>query len=734
MPFARVASDDLFLVSQARQAKSKSRFNWPIKQRPTATGTGGAVASEHPAASQAALDILKRGGNAVDAAIAAAAVQGVTRPYSGGVGGGGMMLIYLAKEKRFVAIDHREMAPRSFGAHSFLNAKGNVLPANVRQSSGAAAGVPGAVMAWEEALTAYGTMSMRQVLRPAIAVAEKGFAVDDNYVRETTENAPRFRMFSSSRKLFLTHKGRVPKSGTTVRNRDLARTYRLIAKHGSSAFYEGEIAEAIVDTVNRPPTVSKRPFPVKAGDMSLADLANYETMTTDPIKVSYRGYDVYGMPPPSSGSTTIGEALNILERYNLSKMPRDKAWHYYIEASRHAFADRNKYLGDPTLVDIPLSGLLSKGYAAERRQKIGRRASKGIIRPGNPWPYVKPARWPTPEMDEDEHLFFRHYAAAHAVSMPLAGTVSTLFAASRGTDSVLSAGGQTGGQIATTPFACIRGEDRWDMARDSTGSEERNDLTLRHIGSEDTSLGTAGYMLTANRGGYNPDKQSTIHLSVADKDGNIVSYTSTIVTIGGNGIVVPGYGFLLNNALSAHVPLNRKQGEPNAPEPGMRPLSSMSPTIVMKDGQPVLTVGAPGSGTIITTVLQIVISYLDFEMSLPQAVAAPRVSQMNISTDSTTVEPAFTKDKTYRKLKKRGHKFSVSTLKQGIGAATAIAFSPSGLVQAVAEPVRRGGGSAMVEHPIKTLKTDSKKKKKKKGNTSANKGKKGKEKQRKSER
>src|SRR5699024_2967786 len=353
--------------------------------------------------------MMKQGGNAVDAAVAAAAVQGVTRPYSGGIGGGGIMNVYLKEEDRFVVIDHRSQSSKHFGPDSFVEEETeSIYPSDVRTSSSMATAVPGAVKAWEEALNEYGTMTLNEVLEPAIEVAELGFEADENFVRETKENADRFRLFESTRDVYLDKEGEVPETGTIMKNPDLAETYRLIAEHGSDVFYNGKIAEAMIDTIQNPPTIKEEKENVLAGNMTLDDLQNYEAVESEPTHVNYNGYDVYGPQPPSSGGTTIGETLNILEPYNLKDLPKKDAIHYYLEASKYAFADRREYLGDPAYTDNPVKGLLSKGYATERRQLIeDGHATIGQVSPGNPWPYEEnPDKQPDPPEETDEAFYY----------------------------------------------------------------------------------------------------------------------------------------------------------------------------------------------------------------------------------------------------------------------------------------------------------------------------------------
>lgn len=561
----------------------------PLPQTsPTATGTGGAVASVDGPATEVGIDILRRGGNAVDAAVATAAVLGLTQPFSCGIGGGGFMLVYLADEQRVISIDSRETAPQAYFPEVFLE-DGSPIPFGERVTSGLGVGVPGTVRGWEAALERYGTMDLRRLLQPAITLATRGFVVDETFRSQIQSNADRFADFTSTRELYLPG-GEAPAVGTIFRNRDLADTYRMIARDGGQAFYQGEIADAIVDAVQDPPTVPGTTREVRPGLMERSDLVDYEARVRQPTHNDYRGFDVYGMGPPSSGGSTVGEALNILEGDDLGALPREEALHRYLEASRFAFADRGAYLGDPEYTDVPLEGLLSDSFAAERRAEIGPEAADSPVAPGDPFPHQDDPSYP-----------------------------------------------QRPGVTMT--------EDRIS---------------------------------------------STTHLTVSDADGNVVSYTFTIEQTGGSGIVVPGYGFLLNNELTDFDPV---PPHPNAPEAGKRPRSSMAPTIVLDDGEPVVAVGSPGGSTIITTVLQILVNHLDFGMTLPEAVAAPRASQRN--TSATTAEADFL-TQFGDALEARGHDFSPTG---EIGAATGIGFNADGTATAAAEPVRRGDGAAAVVDP-----------------------------------
>lgn len=557
---------------------------------PVATGTGGAVATISAQASQSALAILNQGGNAIDAAVAAAATLGVTDPFSCGIGGGGFMVIYLARDKRAITIDHRETAPGKAGPQLFQH-EGKPLDFETAVASGLSVGVPGTVRGWHEALERYGSMRFPQVLAPAIAVADKGFRVTANFNQLVSQNEGKFRQFAPTSELYL-HRGKALPAGTLLRNPGLARAYREIAQGGVKAFYEGPIARAIVDSVNRPPVA--KGFQVPAGAMTMADLADYEARIRPALRSSYRGYELLGMPLPSSGGPTVAHALNILEGYDLASLPRAQAEHLYIEASRLAFADRNAYLADPEFVDAPLAGLLSKKYAAERRALIDpRKAAPGAVAAGDPYRY---------QIDP---------------SIPL----------------------------RAQPAATIK---------------------------------------------LAPESAHTTHLTVSDKDGNVVSYTFTIESWGGSGIVVPGYGFLLNNELTD---FDFAAPHPNVPEAGKRPRSSMAPTIALKGGKPAFSIGSPGGSTIITTVLQTIVNYVDFGMPMDQALDAPRISQRNAL--DTSVEPDFADSAQARALQAFGQRWESPA--EEIGAANALVFNPDGTVTAVSEGKRHGVGTALVQ-------------------------------------
>ena len=562
-------------------------FARDLEKQPTATGRGGGAATVDLLGTQAAIDTLRDGGNAVDAAVAAAAVLGVTEPYSCGIGGGGFMTIRTA-DGRVTTIDSREKAPASMEPDSFFE-NGAPLAFDAARWSGLSAGVPGTVAGWDRALSRYGTQSLARTLRAGIKVARQGFTVDQTFFSQTEPAVPWFDDVPSTEELYLDEDGTPRDVGDTIRNRDLARTYKMIAQDGPRAFYRGDLAEAIVDAVRDPQTYEDADHIWRPGLMTEQDLRDYDALRRDPTHMTYRGLDIWGMGPPSSGGSTVGETLNILEGYNDLARNRTRALHLFLEASRLAFADRNAYVADPDFFDVPLAGLLSDGFAGERRALIDpAKAATSPVAPGNPY--------------DDEG---GPGLAAADVSHP---------------------------------------------------------------------------------------RQSTTHLVVSDRQGTVVSYTFTIESTGGNGIVVPGYGFLLNNELTDFN--FDSTDHPNRAEGGKRPRSSMSPTIVTRNGQPVYAVGSPGGSTIIPTVAQVLLERLDLGASLPEAIARPRAAQRN--TAATTAEPAFISSPEGQALAGYGHSF---TPMAEIGAVTGLEFLPGGRVLAAAEPVRRGGGSAAVVRP-----------------------------------
>src|SRR5215207_6031482 len=360
------------------------------EKSPTARGTGGAAATADLLATRAAVDVLDDGGNAVDAAVAAAGVLGVTEPFSCGIGGGGFMVIYDAKHRRVDTIDSRETAPQGLTEDAFAQwDSSNLAQFTEARAGGLSVGVPGTVRGWETALKRYGTRRLSSLLRPAEKIGRKGFTIDATFNQQVSDNANLFDDFTPSRELYLTPAQTAKPVGAVQRNPDMARTYQRIGRDPDN-FYEGRIARDISQAVQHPPVApdSDRPHPIHAGSMTPGDLARYRAIRRDPTKIGYRGLDIYGMAPPSSGGSTIGEALNIMEGFPRTEARTDKL-HQYLQASKLAYADRGKYVGDPAYVkpSVPLRGLLSDGFAAERRPLVDSTSPTAVATPGDPWPY-----------------------------------------------------------------------------------------------------------------------------------------------------------------------------------------------------------------------------------------------------------------------------------------------------------------------------------------------------------
>jgi gamma-glutamyltranspeptidase/glutathione hydrolase len=585
--FLLIAAVAVFLFDPQVALAQESQ---PAKQ-PTAIGKDGGAATVDALGTQAAIDTLRKGGNAVDAAVAAAGVLGVVEPFSCGIGGGGFMVIRTRKG-HVTTIDSRELSPRAMRPDSFME-NGMPLPFSDARYSGLSAGVPGTVAGWDRALDEYGTKDLDDVLEPGIRVAENGFVVDQTFFDQTTPNVPWFDDIPSTAAIYLDPDGTPRDVGSVLRNPDMARTYRLIAGRGTDGFYEGPVAEAMAESSQHPPVGPNADHVWRPGLMTEDDIDDYYAPEREPTHIRYRGLDIWGMGPPSSGGSTVGEALNILEGYRLHAADRTRALHLLLESNRFAFADRNAYLADPRFFDVPLEGLLSDSFAAERRALINEnQAGTSPVAPGDPYDN-----------------------------------------------------------------------------QDDRGRGGRASATISH------------------------PHQSTTHLVVSDRKGTVVSYTFTIESTGGNGIVVPGWGFLLNNELTDFN--FDSTTHPNRADGRKRPRSSMAPTIVTRHGKPYLAVGSPGGSTIIGTVAQVLFDRIDMGRSLPEAIAAPRAVQRN--TPASTAEQAFIDSPEGRALASQyRHSFAPTS---EIGAVTGLDFLRGNRVLAAAEPTRRGGGSAAVVRP-----------------------------------
>ncbi len=595
--------------SARHKAPFAGRHRAQYPNEPLAVGSGGAVASMDVGASRAGIDVLREGGNAVDAAVATASALGVTVPFVAGPGGGGFMVIYNARTHTVTTIDGRETCPSACTSTLFVDpTTGQPMNYTAASDQPLSTGVPGNLATWATAERKFGRLSLSADLQPAIGLAKHGFAVNFDFNQLEQSGLETLQAYPASRSLLLTPSGNPLPIGTWLRNPGLARTYELIARRGPSAFYDGPIGQAIVQADDHPVLTPGQTVVTNPGIMAMKDLQSYRTRILAPTRVTYRGLNVYGMAPPSSGGSTEGEILNILDGYSLGSEPRVQALFQYLEASRLAYADRNAYVGDPDFVNVPLSGLLDPAFAASRRCLIGSTASTSPVAPSSPF----------------------------------------------------------------APF---------------------------------TACGSTAASTQASSA--SPEAHHTNNIVTEDKWGDIVAYTNTINFFGGSGQVVPGYGFLLNDELTDFdfAPPSPGAYDPNLPAAGKEPRSSMGPVIALRDGHPVFAIGAAGGSTIITTVVQILINHVDFGMSLPAALAAPRVSQTNSSSNTSEAEPDFYNSALAQQLTSQyGEKFSLATgpilpLDNYPGDATALQMLGHGRAEAIAEPVRLGGGSALVVRP-----------------------------------
>lgn len=526
-----------------------------------AHGRDGMVVAQEARAAEIGAGILKRGGNAVDAAVATGFALAVTYPRAGNIGGGGFMVIHLADGRRDIAIDYRETAPALTTRDVFLDESGEADPAKSREG-GLAIGVPGTVAGLALAHARYGSgrLSLADLIEPAIRLARDGIEIDGDIADTLSGARNLFARWPSSAKIFLKGDNAPLAPGDRLIQNDLAATLEAIAKDGPRAFYEGAIAERIATAVRE-----------AGGRMAAADLREYRALEREVVRGRYRGYDIVSMPPPSSGGVHLIEMLNILEGYDLKQLGPEsvETLHLMIEAMKRAYADRAAFLGDPDFVSVPVKGLTSKRYAAALRDTI---------------------------------------SPAHATPSP---------------------------EVRPGAPAAYEGDN-------------------------------------------------TTHFSVIDRFGNAVANTYTLNLSYGTGLVAEGTGVLLNNELDdfaakpgAPNAFGLVGGDANAPGPRKRPLSSMSPAIVLKDGAPVLVTGSPGGSRIITAVLQVVLNVLDHGMSVGEAVGAPRIHHQWMP-DEVFVEPGFS-EATLAGLRALGHNI---TQRQPVTAANSIAVTPDGFVGA----------------------------------------------------
>ena len=545
------------VVALAQSSPQLETARAAIPAAQAVTARNGMVVAQESRAARIGADVLARGGNAVDAAVAVGFAMAVTYPRAGNLGGGGFMVIHRARGEA-VAIDYRETAPAATTRDMFLDATGEP-DARKSRDSALAIGIPGTVAGLALAHARYGSgrFALADLIAPAIPLASDGILVEDDVADTLASARDRFARWPASARIFL-REGQALRPGERLVQADLAETLRAIANYGPRAFYEGAVADRIVAAVR-----------AAGGIFTKDDLKNYRPQIRAPVRGSYRGYEILSMPPPSSGGIVLVEILNILEGYRLDA-PSAANLHILIEAMKRAYADRARHLGDPDAVEIPRN-LTSKVYAARLREGIGERA-------------------------------------------------------------------------------------------------------------------TASSQLQAPREGAN-----TTHFSVIDRDGNAVASTYTLNFSYGLGLVAEGTGVLLNNELDDFT---AKPGTANAfglvgydanlPAPGKRPLSSMSPTIVLKDGKPVLVTGSPGGSRIISAVLQVIVNSVDFNMPIDRAVSAPRLHHQWMP-DVVDVEPGFAPE-TLTALQARGHAINP---RRPSTSANSLAVTPQGYVGA-ADPRTRG--------------------------------------------
>jgi gamma-glutamyltranspeptidase / glutathione hydrolase len=582
--FATIALAVALVVPATAQEPRRSLYTPPPADTVhSIAAEHGMVVAQEKMSARIGAEILRRGGNAIDAAVATGFAMAVSYPRAGNIGGGGFMVIHLAARgqeaaqataqdiAQDIAIDYRETAPAATTRDMFLGADGKPDAAKSRDSA-LGIGVPGTVAGLALALEKYGSgkFTLAELLQPAIALARDGFEITD----DTADTLPawyrRLAKWPASAKIFSRPDGTSLQAGDRLVQADLAATLSAIASEGPRGFYQGAVAEKLARAVRD-----------AGGIMTADDLKSYAAVIRAPVRGSYRGYDIVSMPQPSSGGVVLVETLNILEGFPMRDMTQGSAasLHVLIEALKRGYADRARYLGDPDFVNAPVATLIAKDYAAKQRASI--------------------------ELDR---------------ATPWADALS-----------------------ATPP----------------------------HEGS------------------------NTTHFSVVDGFGNAVSNTYTLNFSYGVGLVADGTGVLLNNELddfTAAPGASNAFGlvgfEANLPGPGKRPLSSMSPTIVLKDGKPVLVTGSPGGSRIISTVLQVIVNVLDYHMDIAAAVAAPRLHHQWLP-DEVKVEPGFNGD-VLAELKAKGHRIVEST---GYSSANSIAVTPNGLLGAP-DPRTRGAEAA----------------------------------------
>ena len=550
---AYTSLDDFILWNEDRTLTTTGRGD---------TGENAVVSSGKYEASKIGKQIMEAGGNAVDAAVAVGFALGLVEPNATGLGGGGFMTMRSAETGDIIFLNFRECAPGAATPDMWqLDSEGKVIGG--QKAAGAkSAGVPGYVAGLLYALENYGTMSIADIVAPTIELARKGFTVTPTLANDMANSYDKLMKYSESGKIFLKDVDgmRLPyEVGEIFTNEDYAKTLEIIAKGGYDAFYKGEIAQAMVDAHQK-----------YGGLLTMEDLANYQVEVMEPVHGTYRGYDIYSSPSPSSGGTIIVEILNILENFDVPAMEHDSAEKQHLVGSAFAmaYADRGQYMGDTKFVDVPMNGLTSKNYAKRLAEKIDLEAAMTNVMPDDPW-------------------MFEH--------------------------------------------------------------------------------------------------EDTTHYSVADKEGNIVAITCTVNGYFGSGVAVDGYGFVLNNEMDDFT---TGWDHPNSIAGGKTPLSSMSPTIIMKDGEPYAAIGSPGGTTIIAAVAQICSNLIDHGMTMQEAVDAPRISGYRNTT--LNFESRFS-DETIAEMEALGWTMTKSDpFNRSFGSVNAVRYAEDGTLDGAGDPRRDG--------------------------------------------
>lgn len=586
---------------------------------------GGVVTTSEPVAAQVGGDILRGGGNAIDAAAAVAFALNVLEPQSSGIGGGGFMMIHLAKDRETLVVDSRERTPAAGDANMFLDSAGEPFSFSIRSTSGVGVGVPGMVRGLALALENWGTQSLAEVLAPAIKLAEEGFRVSSRLessiasgvdVGGRLANEIGDEAYDLARSVFAPN-GPDGVPAPLVQNNllvqpDLAETLQMLAVQGAEAFYIGDIARAIVETQlnarTEGNTISDADVERLRGRMTLEDLADYEVSVREPVEGTYRGLRVVSMPPPSSGGLTVIQILKLMERFPVGDASEGfgfgstRTLNVMLEAMRLAFADRAVWMGDDDFVEVPKVGLLSDDYIATRTVLVDPDARQADVAAGDPRPF---------------------------------------------------------GQASM---------------------KDRVKLALAKLPDEE---------------GLN-----TTHFSIVDRDGNVVTYTNTIESAWGTGLMVPGFGFLLNNELTDFNRVPAFNSDPDNFNPGAndaaplkRPRSSMAPTMLFRNQRPVAAYGSPGGSTIINSVVNVTLNLVDHGLNVQEAVDAPRISQTSAN-DSPTFEAGFDQA-VIDELQGLGHNLDDSRLRV-IGSVQAVILNRGSRQQFGAADRRRIGGIVSV--------------------------------------